>query len=317
MKLKGKVALFRRWIGMIVGSSNLAIKQGVGKYYKTDDIAGYYNDLTGKVNDKTVLDDHGIPMILVDGGEKIYFPTSVFQYSLGLWDMYLERGDEEKKERFLSLSEWALNNQRADGSWDCFGAIKYSIHFTVSSMGQGEGISVLLRAYKLTGDVKWLEASRRAVKFMMIRLEDGGTLLVDGEDHYFEEYPDMSGYKRTILNGWIFSLFGIYDYLKTEDDEKVRSVFEKSVATLKRHLPDYDAGYWSFYDRTGRVASPAYHELHIALLRVFSDITKDDFYRTYADRWEGYSRKKLNKMRAIAKKAIQKLKEPSEGIVIQ
>ena len=76
-------------------------------------------------------------------------------------------------------------------------------------------------------------------------------------------------------------------------------------------------GYWSFYDRTGRIASPAYHELHIALLRVLSDITGNDYFQLFADRWENFSKIKRNRFRAIARKAIQKLKEPSEGIVVQ
>lgn len=316
MSLNGKIALIKRWIGIVSGNNRVAVIQGGGKLYSKDDIAGYYNDLTGKVNEKTLLDDNGIAVNLIEGNKIVHFPISIFQYALGLWDLYLANNDEEKKRQFLNQCEWIIANQRKDGSWNCFEPIGYH-QYTVSSMGQGEAISVLARAYKITGEQRWMDSAQRAMKFMLIPVSLGGTLLVNGCDYFFEEYPDESGAKRSVLNGWIFTLFGILDYLKLQNDLEVQDIYNRSIDTLIRHLKDYDAGYWSFYDQTGRIASPAYHDLHIALLKTLSDLTNQMLFKEIADKWQYYSEKKLNRVHAIMKKAAQKFKESPEGIIIQ
>lgn len=316
MDIQGKIALMKRWIRILQGKNQVAIIQGIGKYYKKNEISGYYNDLTGKVSDKTLLDENGIPLNMISGNKTVYFPTSIMQYALGIWDLYLESNDSARKDHFLNLCEWIINNQREDGSWDCFGPIGHS-HYTVSSMGQGEATSVLLRAYQLSGNVKWIKAAKKAVEFMLIPVSKGGTLFVKDDNYYFEEYASVDDKRRTVLNGWIFTLFGLYDYLIIENDMNIRKIFTQSVDTLVRHVDDYDMGYWSFYDKTGRIASPAYHQLHIALLQVMADITGEKYLAEKAEIWRGYSNRNWNKYQAIVKKAFQKLKENPEGIVIQ
>ncbi len=317
MRVSGKLALVKRWIGIILGKNRVAVEQGQGKLYKKESIAGYYNDLTGKVNEKTLLDKNGITINLIEGNQLVYFPISIFQYALGLYDLYLEHDDADIKAAFLKQSEWIVDNQRPDGSWDCFGPIGYH-QYSVSSMGQGEAISALARAYILTHDDRWSISIQNAMHFMMKSVKDGGTVLEIGADAYFEEYPDIQGEKRSVLNGWIFSLFGLYDYLILYPNaEEVGKLYWKSVETLKRHLNDYDMGYWSFYDKSGRVASPAYHDLHIALLKVLADLTEEQYFETVADKWERYANKPINRIRAITRKTIQKLKEKPEGIIIQ
>lgn len=316
MSISGKITLIRRWIGILTGKNRVAVKQGVGKLYKKTEIAGYYNDLTGKVNSKTLLDGNGVTVNLIEGNKTVYFPISIFQYALGLWDLFLDEKDDSLKERFLTQCEWIVENQNDDGSWNCFGPIGYK-ELTVSSMGQGEAISALLRAYVLTKEQKWIDAARKAMAFMLIPVEEGGTLLVEKGEYYLEEYPDLKGTKRSVLNGWIFTLFGLYDYLQIIPDEQVECVYQKSIMTLKMHLKDYDLGYWSYYDKTGRVASPAYHDLHISLLNVLADLTGEIYFSQIADSWDQYANKSVNLIKAIIKKAIQKLKESPEGIIIQ
>lgn len=316
MGWSGKITLIKRWIGIISGKNRVAVHQKKGKYYSKEKIAGYYNDLTGKVNEKTLLDSNGIPVNLIEGNRTVYFPISIFQYALGVWDLYMETQNEEYKTHFLVLCEWIVENQRKDGSWNCFGPIGYE-KMTVSSMGQGEAISVLVRAYQLNSEKKWIKAAKEAIYFMIRPLEEGGTLRISGTDYCFEEYADLEGTKQGVLNGWIFSLYGVYDFLKLVNDEKIHEIYTKSVDTLKRQLENYDMSYWSYYDKTGRIASPAYHELHVELLSVLSDITNEAFFEEIAKRWKQYQNSSFNKWRAIFKKALQKLGESSEGIIVQ
>lgn len=316
MSFNDKMVLFKRWFCILTGKNRVAVKQGIGKYYKIGEIAGYYNDLTLKVNNNTMLDDDGIPVNEIAGGQKVYFPISIFQYALALWDLYLENGEEAYANHFLKLCDWIYLHQQKDGSWDCFSPIGYKTQ-SVSSMGQGEAISVLIRAYKLTSDKKWLESAHKAASFMCIPITEGGVLRYHGEEIFLEEYPGGNGEKLTVLNGWIFSVFGLYDYLLTVQDDRVEAIMNKTVISMKNNLEKYDMGYWSYYDQTGRIASPAYHQLHIALLKAMGDITGMEEFYFYSGKWKQYEDNRINRLRAVIKKIYQKMNDNPEGVLVK
>lgn len=79
-------------------------------------------------------------------------------------------------------SDWALGAQRDDGLWDAFGPIG-SAKYSVSSMAQGEGCSMLLRAHAAFGDERYRVAALKAAEFMLIDMDNGGvSLLRRGEN---------------------------------------------------------------------------------------------------------------------------------------
>ena len=184
-------------------------------------------------------------------------------------------------------------------------------------MGQGEAISVLCRAYILTNKSCYLESLKNAAIFLKKDIKYGGVMRADSEDVVFEEYASVNSEKISVLNGWIFTLFGLFDYIKLIPDLKYEKLLYASVLTLEKYLQCYDCGYWSMYDLSGRIASPAYHDLHIDLLYVMSDLTDIDSFSKYAEKWSKYKESNLNKFKAIVRKIGQKLLESSEGVVIQ
>ena len=60
-----------------------------------NEIKGYYNDLTNKVSDATFLDENGIPLNTTIANVEAYFPISIFQYGLGLYDLFLSTNDNK------------------------------------------------------------------------------------------------------------------------------------------------------------------------------------------------------------------------------
>ena len=78
---------------------------------------------------------------------------------------------------------------------------------------------------------------------------------------------------------------------------------------MAKHLEDFDNGYWSKYNCTSVVASPFYHRLHIALLKVLYEMTGEAAFGHYSKKWLGYHGKLLNKAKAFIVKAVQKLFE--------
>ncbi|WP_270848409.1 D-glucuronyl C5-epimerase family protein [Candidatus Collinsella stercoripullorum] len=313
-QLAQKATMLRRWAKILAGGTEVAVEQGPGRCCRSGELAGYWNDLTGKVSPNTLLDDCGVPLSVIAGGRKVNFPIAVFQYALGRYDLSLiePNNAEEHLDALRACADWALASQRADGSWDAFGPIGSS-KYTVSSMAQGEGCSMLLRAYRALSDDRYLEAALEAARFMLVDFADGGTAIRENDGLFLEEYPQDP--RRSVMNGWVFSLFGLYD--ASLADDSFCEPFALSCQTLASHLDDYDSGYWSLYDLERRISSPAYHTLHIAQLRAVAELTGDDRFSDKAERFEGYAAKRANRIRAIAGKVAQKLAEKSDAVIVQ
>ena len=311
-QLKKKVLMVKRWSRILSGQSVTAVAQKEGTCYSIEKIEGYYNDLTGKVSSGTLLDNDGIPLTQISDNEFVHFPIAIFQYGLGCYDLFLQTKEEKFLKKFQLIANWAISNMRADGSWDSFSPIKSKL-YTVSSMCQGEGASLLFRAYKVFDDEKYKASGFKAVDFMLKDINDGGVAVYEENALYLEEYPQTP--RLSVLNGWIFSIFGLFDAVKL--DEKYKEYFKKTVNSLISSLEKYDTGYWSYYDLSKRIASPAYHDLHIALFNVMYDITGKKEFKNYSDKFKTYQNKKSKKIKAIFKKACQKITEKTDAIVVQ
>lgn len=293
----------KKWINMLSGKSILHVEQGVGKVYSNRKIKGYYNDLTNKVLKDKDINEVKVPTFYSENNTEVLFPITIFQYGLGAYDLYLLNHKKLYLNKFKTCVDWTLNNQLENGSWNAFFFIYPDAPY--SAMAQGEGASLLIRAYREFGDVKYLAAAEKAINFMILPVEEGGTARYSGREITFLEYTN----RPIVLNGWIFSLFGLYDYLIINDDTKIRDIFDRSIKTLCSNLSDFDAGYWSKYDNSKMIASLFYHNLHIAQLRIIYEITGESIYKEYYEKWSKYAGKFINRNKAFIVKAIQKIME--------
>lgn len=300
------VKLLKRWTDMLTGKSVFHVKQGIGKYYSKEKVYGYYNDLTGKVCDKTILDECGIPLTSTISGITAYFPIAIFQYGLGLYDLYIETNNEDYAIKFLKIANWALENIDRNGMWDCMKKLNDCIHETQSSMCQSEGVSVLLRAYTLTNEKKYLKNAKRSIDFMIKSIENGGTSYITTDGSIiFQEY--VSKDNLCVLNGWIFSIFGLFDYCHISKEKKYVDILNNTVHALVKSLPKYDRGFWTNYDMRGTIASPAYHDIHIMQLKILYDLFEIEEFNIYAKKWEKYQKSKIKKWVSMLIKIKQKI----------
>ena len=287
---------------MLSGNSVHHVIQDEGKIYSKESVRGYYNNLTEKVT-RFPVPDGEVPKTKVDSGNEIYFPIAIFQYGLAAYDLYLLNDDKEMLSVTICCADWAVDNQQSDGSFRTFDYKSPSKPY--SAMSQGEAISLFIRAHIETGDEKYLNCATLAKDFMLLPLSDGGTTEYKGDDVFLYEHCGMT----PILNGWIFSLWGLYDYYKYTKDENVHTKLNATLTTLKKSLLMYDAKLWSKYDTSKRIASPFYHALHIAQLNVMYDLFGDDIYKEYAEKWQGYQKSFWKRKCAFLKKALQKIFE--------
>lgn len=295
----------RRWIKMLSGRSIDHVNQDKGKCFSPTEIRGYYNNLTEKVTkNPAILDSDDLPMVYPENQEPIYFPVAIFQYGLGAYDLYLQTKEEKYLTKFLQCVEWSVNNIDDQGRWNNF--FFYTPDTPYGAMAQGEGASLLIRAYKHTGDEKYLEKAKEAIDFMLLPLEEGGTTKYDGKDAYLMEYT----FKGMVMNGAIFAWWGLYDYvLATNDHGKYRAAMGRTLNTLVEILPQFKCKYWSMYSLDGLIASPFYHNLHVAQMEAMNDITNIQIFKEYADRWRRQQHNPLCKTRAFIRKALQKIVE--------
>lgn len=295
----------KKWYLMLTGKSVLHVKQSLGKVISVSEIKGYYNDMTEKVlRQPELIGNESLPKVTSEKGEVIIFPVAIFQYGLGAYDLYLMTGDEKYKYKFAQCVDWAYSNQEPNGAWNNF--FFYYPDHPYGSMAQAEGASLLIRANKCFSDDKYMLAAKKAIDFMLLPIEDGGTTEYCGEDVIFHEYT----HRETVLNGWVFSLFGLFDYvISNKDSDYYRKVLNDSLNSLVKYIPEFNLSYWSGYDLCGRIASPFYHHLHIAQFRALYELTNNTEFLNVSTLWEKQEKNFFCKLRAFLIKTIQKITE--------
>lgn len=286
--------------------------QPLGRNVDPHGLAGYYSEL----RHKTVGTVGGLP---VDGfGELNDWVIEVAQAALGFWERRIE--GEAVEAEFLFLADWLLEH----GSEEPRGVVwridvpvpKYGKRpGWISAMGQGQAISVLLRAHALTGRERYLEAARGAFPPLCRPVAAGGTQSeIDGHP-VLEEYP-VEGRPCAVLNGWIFALFGVHELAVATGDREARDLFRRSAAGLVELLPRYDTGWWSLYSLYdhGRpdLAKPFYQRLHPELLEGLDLIHPDPRLGEYAQRWRSqYTRRNVS--RAALDKLLFRVERALKG----
>lgn len=172
-------------------------------------------------------------------------------------------------------------------------------------MCQSEGVSVLLRAYIETKDKKYLDTAKKAIEFMIKDVNDGGTCLYNNKETIFQEY--VSSDNISVLNGWVFSIFGLYDYVIFSKEKNYEKILKDTINSLAKNLKYYDRKYWSNYDQKKTIASPAYHDIHIMQLELLYDLFGKQEFKDYSDKFKKYQNNFIFKIIAMVVKFKQKI----------
>jgi len=283
-----------------------------------DELGQYYMLFTEKADYRGPFDASGIPQLDYRGRVGLqYNPIAIAQHGLGNYNVWRRTLDSSRQSKFFLIADWLCSHleENAYGlavwnhhfEWEYRNMLRAPWH---SALAQGQGISVLVRAEKESGNPRYLEAARRAFLSFQQPIDKGGVAFTDASgDLWFEEY--IVSPPTHILNGFIWALWGVYDYWLATRDAAAHELFSRGVRTLLRNLDRYDIGFWSLYEQSGTrlpmVASSFYHQLHIVQLRVMHRLTGEDAFHRIAVRWEGYSRSGANRTRALCYKGIFKL----------
>ncbi len=287
---------------------------------RSDELGEYYMPFITKANYAGPIDSDGVPQLDYRGAlGPQYNPIAIARYGLGNYNLYVREGSVDRKRRFLVVADWLVKNLEMNRGgfrvWNHHFDWDYRTRLVApwySGLAQGQGISVLVRAWNVTGRGEYLTAARDALESFLHDVKDGGVSYTDAEGNlWFEEYVVHPHPPTHILNGFMWANWGVYDYWLATKDERARDLFRTAVKTIEENLPRFDTGYWSLYEQSGTrmkmLASHFYHRLHIVQLRVLNAITGEKVFGDYAERWERYTESAINRRRAWAYKAVFKL----------
>lgn len=285
---------------------------------RSDQLGEYYMLFREKADYPGHYDSAGIPMLDYHGEIGLqYNPIAIAQWGLANYNRFSQTGDDAPCQKTLKAADWLCANleQNSHGLW------VWNHHFDwdyrdrlkapwYSGLAQGQGVSLLLRAHAQTGREEYLQAAGRAFIPLTRLIAEGGVLFEDEERNlWIEEY--LVDPPTHILNGFLWALWGVFDFWRVCEDSAAKEVFDRGVRTLVQNLQRFDAGFWSLYEQSGTrlkmLASPFYHRLHIVQLRVMAMLTGESLFAEVANRWEGYTRQLSNRTLALVQKSVFKL----------
>ena len=264
------------------------------------------------------LDNDDIPLLDYHGQiGKQYYSIAISQYALGNYNLFKKTGNFVNKQRFYANAGWLLDNLKPNGHSTYLWAHTFDFEYFrtlkapwYSGLAQGQGLSALVRAFAETGESRFEKAADRVYETLKLPIADGGVIYSDDDGHdWIEEY--LVDPPTHILNGFIWALWGIYDYWLLTKKEEAFKLFQSYVETIVKNLPRYDSGFWSYYELTPQrvkcIASNFYHRLHIVQLRIMSQMTGHSDFAVYADRWSRYLGNPVYRNLALAYKVGFKL----------
>jgi hypothetical protein len=275
----------------------------------------YYMAFAGKAAYRGPFDADGVPLLDYRGkiGRR-HNPIAVAQYGLAIHNLWLKTRSDTDKAAFLRQADWLVRNlettQEGRKCWLHHFDFEYRGGLRApwrSGLAQGGGLSLLARAHQAAKEARYQTAMDEAFAALAAPVEKGGTLFREGEDSWIEEY--IVDPPSHILNGFIWALWGVWDYHLSSESQQAKAVFEAGIATLLRNLKRFDSGWWSLYE-LGEPPMPAsayYHRLHITQLRVLHRLTGHVEFKDTAERWQGYAASPVNRARSFASKAVFKL----------
>jgi heparosan-N-sulfate-glucuronate 5-epimerase len=249
------------------------------------------------------IDERGVPLVNLPGQGQLANPVTCAQYGLANMIAF-RRGDERRGELARVQLDWLVDAQERAGAWaGCWLMHHDDLKYPwlrapwTGALTSGNAISALLRGWELFGVDAYRDAAEAGYRGLheprssdQLFLERNGTL-------WYEEYP--ADEPLHVLNGHIYTLFGVLDYARVTDDPGARERWQRGASTVLKHLEDFDVGYWSVYDlRRLEPASVHYHKnIHIPQLRILGRLTGESRFDAAADRWERYLRSRVSHAR--------------------
>ncbi|MEO5940300.1 MAG: D-glucuronyl C5-epimerase family protein [Candidatus Limnocylindrales bacterium] len=269
-------------------------------YYRIRTIApGALPYTSSSLPPKTVSGPHdaaGIPMKLV--GTKLYYsPAGLMQYAISMEDAYRRTRDPD----YLAIATKVLNKMMAIGVRSNGGVyLPYLFDFAMhriatevmeapwySAMAQGLALTLAIRLYRDTGNATFLNDAD--LLFASFRHVGRGsspwvTYIDAGRYLWLEEYPEKWTPSDHTANGFMFAVFGLYDYYQTTRNRASLQVLRASLTTMRHYISQFrrPGTYSNYCLRHGR-PQPKYHKIVTWQLVFLYRMSGDTYFNSMAN----------------------------------
>jgi hypothetical protein len=216
-----------------------------------------------------------IPVVTIND-RKLELPVTILNYGLGWLDRYPEGGDAA----ILAVYKWLKENQQPNGAWlQNFDDATYKLESGwVSGMTQGLAISFLIRCVK-----RGLVERHEVEEILQLALDCMLSDLCKGTTDFGPFIEEYGGTNSHVLNGFVFSLYGLYDYSIYKNDASHFELYESTLAAL---ISRYNFSGWTYYDANKLIASRLYHNLHVEMMKSLFLLTNRKVYKKYYQKWK-------------------------------
>ncbi|KLU59335.1 hypothetical protein CEB3_c43210 [Peptococcaceae bacterium CEB3] len=309
--------MFRAYGGMVFGRTDYWHPDMPANAELTPGrVAKYPVAMGSKANYAGEFDSGAIPLVEIDG-HLCHLPVTIAQWALGHYDEYVDHGGNLHQTTFLLAADWLIDNlaEVRPGLWGWINEHDKEIYALkapwLSALSQGQALSVLARAYLETKDRKYLAAGDKALRAFSVPGAEGGVQAMLEGGVFYEEYP--SAIPSYVLNGFIFALWGLWEFFLAGGNSEAKALYEQGLETLKKNVMRFDAGRlkWSLYDlypfRVADIASIFYHKLQIEQLRAMFLLSGEEVFTVVARRWQKGRRSRLTYLLATVAKIRHKL----------
>ena len=223
----------------------------------------------------TTRDENNIPIVKYWFGD-YRNPVTTCHTAFGYYRYYKETLLETYKKSFLNNIEWLYENcdenyyLRYQFDWEHVNGVDLPSGW-ISAMAQGEALAAMCMAYDLTGGLKYLKTAEGLFQTLYSNTETLWSFMIDENGYYWlEEYPNKDFCH--VLNGFLFGLWGIWDYYVITGDEFALTLFKAGIRTILDNLSLWNLVGEDMSKYCSHSIVENYHEIHQTQFKAYAEL---------------------------------------------
>ncbi|MDQ3934181.1 MAG: D-glucuronyl C5-epimerase family protein [Actinomycetota bacterium] len=199
-----------------------------------------------------------------------------------------ERCDEAALRKLLDELVAIRSSRGGFTTWEYWFAFSGGAPPWVSGMAQGTALQALTRGSVLLKEPSYMRVAKTALGLFEKSTPTGVRARGEGGGAHYALYSFAPGLR--VLNGFLQTITGIYDYARTAKDDRAMRIFRAGDRSARREVPRYDTGAWSLYSQGGAESDLNYHNVVTDFLENLCSRTKTGVYCQKADRFNAYKK---------------------------